>query len=183
MCINVCMYVCMYTHTYIYRGEYISTFLFFGMFWGNRNLYWCHVNLSHSNRKCGSIKWSLVNTSNWQLRGPSRNLLLFGLLGEEDCLNVGQDSSLGNGDTRKELVELFVVADGKLQVTGDDPGLLVVTGSITCQFQNFSSQVLHDCSQVDWGSSTYTFSIVALAQETMDTTDRELKSSSAASGL
>ena len=118
-----------------------------------------------------------------QAARKKKDLLLLCLLGEEYSLDVWQDTTLGNGDTREELVELFVVADGKLQVTGDDPGLLVVTGSITCQFQNFSSQVLHDCSQVDWGSSTYTFSIVALAQKTMDTTNRELKSSSAASGL
>ena len=32
---------------------------------------------------------------------------------------------LGNGDAGQKLVQFLVVADGQLQVTGDDPGLLV----------------------------------------------------------
>ena len=124
-------------------------------------------------------KWSLVVRRE---RG-SVDLLLLGLLGQEDCLDVGQDTTLGNSHTREELVQLFVIADGKLQVTGDDPGLLVITGSIACQLKNFSSKVFHDSSQVDWCTSSYTFSIVALAQQTVDTTNRELKSSPAAAGL
>ena len=56
--------------------------------------------------------------------------LLFGLLGEKDSLDVGEDTSLSNGDSGQEFVQLFVITDGQLQVTGDDPGLLVVTGSV-----------------------------------------------------
>jgi len=68
-------------------------------------------------------------------------------------------------------------------VTGVDPGLLVVTGSVASQLEDLSSEVLHDGSQVDWGTSTYTFSIVALAQETVDTSNWELKSSPCGSAL
>ena len=67
------------------------------------------------------------------------DLLLFGLLGEEHCLDVGEDTTLGNGDTGEELVQLFVIADGELEVTGDDSGFLVVTGSVTSEFKNLSS--------------------------------------------
>merc|ERR1712001_467113 len=63
-------------------------------------------------------------------------------------------------------------------MTGDDPGLLVVTGSIACQFKNLSGQVFHNGSQVDWGTSTDTFGIVSLAEKTMDMSNGELKSSS-----
>ena len=119
----------------------------------------------------------------WFEERRSINLLLLSLLGQKDSLDVGQDTTLGNGDTREELVQLFVVADGKLQVTGDDPGLLVVTGSIASQLENLSSKVLHDSSQVDRSAGTYTFGIVALTQQTMDTSYRELKTSSAATGL
>ena len=106
------------------------------------------------------------------------NLLgLLGLLGEEYSLDVGQYTTLGNGDTAEKLVQLLVITDGQLQVTWDDPGLLVVTGSVACQLKNLSSQVFHDCSQVDWGTSSYTLGIVALAQMTVDTSDWELKSS------
>merc|ERR1711953_729926 len=52
-------------------------------------------------------------------------------------------------------------------MTGDDPGFLVVTSSIACQLKDLSSQV-------DWCSSSDTFSIVAFSQETMDTSNREL---------
>ena len=112
-----------------------------------------------------------------------RSLFLLCLLGQEHSLDVGQDTSLGNGDTRQELVQLLIVADGKLKMTGNDPSLLVVTCSVTGQFKNFSSEVFHDCSQVDWGSSTHSLSIIAFAEETVNTTDRELESSPAAAGL
>ena len=39
-----------------------------------------------------------------------------------DSLDVGQDTSLGNGYSRQELVELLVVADGQLQGTGKKYG-------------------------------------------------------------
>jgi hypothetical protein len=101
---------------------------------------------------------------------------LLGLLGEKNCLNVGQDTSLSNGDTSEELVQLFIVTDGQLQVSWDDSCLLVVTGGIASQLEYFSSQVLHDGSEVHWGTSTDAFSIVAFAKKTVDATNRELKS-------
>lgn len=67
---------------------------------------------------------------------------LFGLLGEENGLDVWQNTALGDSDTREELVQLFVVSDGELKMSRDDPSLLVVSGSITSQLENFSSQVL-----------------------------------------
>jgi hypothetical protein len=109
--------------------------------------------------------------------------LLFGLLGEKDGLDVGEDTSLSNGDSGQEFIQLFVITDSQLQVTGDDPGLLVVTGSIAGQFKNLSCQVFHNGSQVDRGTSSDTFSIVSLAEETMDTTNGELKSSTAGTRL
>ena len=56
--------------------------------------------------------------------GPEKGLLcwmanaclslgLLGLLGEEDGLDVGQDTSLGDGDTGQKLVQLLVVTDGE----------------------------------------------------------------------
>ena len=81
--------------------------------------------------------------------GPEKGLLcwmanaclslgLLGLLGEEDGLDVGQDTSLGDGDTGQELVQLLVVTDGELKMSWDDSGLLVVSGSITGQLENLS---------------------------------------------
>jgi hypothetical protein len=57
---------------------------------------------------------------------------------------------------------------------GNDTGLLVVTGGVTRQFENFSSKVLKDSGQVHGGTSTNTLSIVALSQDTVDTTNGDI---------
>ncbi|KAL8574411.1 hypothetical protein ACOMHN_020394 [Nucella lapillus] len=53
----------------------------------------------------------------------------------------GEDTSLSDGHARQEFVQLLVVADGQLQVTGDDPRLLVVPGSVSCQLQHLGGQL------------------------------------------
>ena len=50
---------------------------------------------------------------------------LFSLLWQQDGLDVGQDTSLGSGDTGQEFVKLFIVTNGKLKMTGNDARLLV----------------------------------------------------------
>ena len=102
--------------------------------------------------------------------------LLFGLLGEKDSLDVGEDTSLSDGDSSQEFVQFFVITDGQLQVTGDDPGLLVVTGGVACQLENLSGQVLKDGSKVHWCTSSNSLGVVAFPQEPVDTSDWELKS-------
>ena len=119
----------------------------------------------------------------WVKASEVSDLLLFGFLGEEYCLDVGEYTTLGNGDTGEEFVQLFVIADGELKMTGDDSGLLVVTGSVASELEDLSSEVFHDGSKVHWCTSTYTLSIVALAEKTVDTSDGELKSSPGATGL
>ena len=108
---------------------------------------------------------------------------LLGLLGQEHSLDVGQYTSLGDGDAGQKFVQLLVVADGQLEMTGNDSGFLVITGGVACQLKNFSSQVLEDGSKVHWGTSTNSFGIVALPQQTVDTSDWELESGPRRSGL
>ena len=108
---------------------------------------------------------------------------LLRLLGEEDSLDVGENTTLSNGDTAEQLVQLLVVADSQLEVTGDDPGLLVVTGSVAGQLEDLSCEVLHDSCHVDGGTGSNTLGIVALPQKTVDTSDGELESSPAGPGL
>ena len=43
---------------------------------------------------------------------------LLGLLGEEDGLDVGEDTALGDGHIGKQLVQLLVDTDGQLEVAG-----------------------------------------------------------------
>jgi len=109
--------------------------------------------------------------------------LLVGLLGEEDGLDVGEDASLGDGDAGEEFVQLLVVADGELQVTGDDSALLVVAGRVAGQLEHLSGQVLHDGGQVDGGAGSDALGVVALAQQTVDAAHGELESGTAGARL
>jgi hypothetical protein len=106
-------------------------------------------------------------------------LALLAFLGQQDGLDVGQNTTLGDGHTRQKFVQFLVITDGQLQVTGDDPALLVISGSIACQFKNLSCQVFHDCSQVHWGTSTYSLGIVSFPQMPVDPTHWELQASTA----
>lgn len=92
---------------------------------------------------------------------------------QRTLVNVGEDTTLGDGDVSEKLVQLLVVPDGELEMTGNDTGLLVVAGSVTSQLEDFSSKVLEDGGEVDGSTGTDTLSVVALAEETVDTTDRE----------
>ena len=93
-----------------------------------------------------------------------RSLFFLCLLGQEHSLDVRQYTALGDGDPGQELVQFLIVTDGELKMTGDDPGLLVVTGSIASQLKHLSSEVFHHGSQVDWGSGTHSLGIVAFAE-------------------
>ena len=88
-------------------------------------------------------------------------------------MNVGQDTTLGDGDVTQQLVQLLIVADGELQMPGDDTGLLVVTGGVASQLENLSSEVLENGGEVDGSTGTDTLSVVALAEQTVDTADGE----------
>ena len=101
--------------------------------------------------------------------------LLLSLLGKKNSLNVRKDTSLSDGDTGEKLVQLFVITDGQLKVTGDDSCLLVVASSVASQLKNLSAQILKHGSQVHWSTCANTLSIVAFAKKTVDTTYRELK--------
>ena len=113
------------------------------------------------------------------------NLLagLLGLLGQENSLDVGKYTTLGDGYTSQQFVQLLVVTHGQLKMTGDDPALLVVTGSVTRQLEDLSRQVLHNGGGVNWGSGSYALGIVSFPQMTMNSSDGELKSGPAGSGL
>ena len=102
---------------------------------------------------------------------------------QRTLVNVGEDTTLGDGDVSEKLVQLLVVPDGELEMAGNDTGLLVVAGSVTGQLQNFSSQIFHDGGQVHWCSGSDTFGVVSFSQQTMDTTDRELESGTGRPGL
>ena len=90
-------------------------------------------------------------------------------------MDVGKNTSLGDGGAVKKLVQLLVVADGKLDVTGDDAGLLVVTSGVSGQLENLSGQVLDDGGEVDGGASSDAASVASLLQEAVDASNGELQ--------
>ena len=106
-----------------------------------------------------------------------------GLLGKKDGLDVGEDSALGDGDASQKPVELLIVPDGQLKVTRDDPGLLVVPGSVAGELEDLGSEVLHDGGEVDRGSSSNEFGVATFAEKTVNPSHRELKTSTAGPGL
>jgi hypothetical protein len=105
----------------------------------------------------------------------AENLSLLSLLGEENCLDVGENTALSDGNSRQELVQLLIIANSQLKVTRNDARLLVVTSSVASQLEDFSTQVFHDGSEVNRGSGSNTFSVVSLTKEAVDPTNRELK--------
>lgn len=98
-------------------------------------------------------------------------------------MDVGQDTTLCDGDVSEQLVQLLIVSDGELKMSGDDTGLLVVTGSVTGQLENLSSEVLEDSGEVDGSTGTDTLSVVALAEQTVDTTNGEGETSLAGTAI
>jgi hypothetical protein len=102
---------------------------------------------------------------------------LGGLLGKKVLVNVGENTTLGDGNVSQKLVQFLIVSDGKLEMTGNDTGLLVVASGVSSKLKDFGSEVLEDGGQVDGGTSTNALSIVALAQKTVNTTDGESQAS------
>ncbi len=67
--------------------------------------------------------------------------MLLTLLGEKDGVNVGKYSTLRDGDAGQQLVELLVVADGQLEMTGRDARLAVVLRGVAGQLQDLGGEV------------------------------------------
>lgn len=67
-------------------------------------------------------------------------------------MNVWENTTLGDGNVSQKLVQLLIVADGELEVTWNDTGLLVVAGSVSGQLEDLGGEVLKDGSEVHWGT-------------------------------
>ena len=105
------------------------------------------------------------------------------LLGQKDCLDVGENASLGDSDTLEQAVQLLIVADGQLQVARVDPLFLVVAGSVAGQLEDLGSEVLHDCCQVDRSAGSHSLGVVSRAKKTVNSSHGELKSCSGRAAL
>jgi hypothetical protein len=66
---------------------------------------------------------------------------LGGLLGKKQVVDVGHDTTAGNGGWSKELWQLIIISYSQLDVTWHNPGLLVISSSISSQFQNLREKL------------------------------------------
>ena len=114
--------------------------------------------------------------------GDGGSLNLLGALGDEHGVDVGENTTLGDGDTAQKLVELLIVSHSQLDMARDDARLLVVAGSVTSELKNLSSEVLEDGGKVHGGTGSDTGSVAALLQEASDTSNGELKTSLGTAG-
>ena len=118
-------------------------------------------------------------------RGGCRlsRLALAGLLGQEHGVDVGEHTALGDGHVAEQLVELFVVSDGELQVSGHDSLLAVVSGSVAGQLEDLGAQVLEHSGQVHGGTTADSVGEPTESQVSANSADGERETSSRASGL
>ena len=101
--------------------------------------------------------------------------LLLALVGEEHGVDVGEDTTGGDGDGAKKLGELLIVADGQLDVAGHDAGLLVVAGGVAGELEDLGGEVLEDGSEVHGGTGTDAGGVLADLEVARDAADGELE--------
>lgn len=141
----------------------------------------CQEKFSTKNQYCGPDKGRLdlifrcIDITNDDDDKKTTLLgFLFGFLGKEHSLNVGQYTTLGDGNTGEKLVQLFVIPDRQLQMTGNDTGLFVIPCGVTSQLENFGGEVFHNGGQVNGSTGTDAFRVVALPEQPVNTADGEL---------
>ena len=101
---------------------------------------------------------------------------LFGrLLGEKNSVNVGENTTGGDGDVAQQLVQLLVVLDGEGEVTRHDARLLVVTGGVASELEDLGAEVLEDGGEVDGGAGAHAGGVLALAEVAPDAAHGELQ--------
>jgi hypothetical protein len=74
----------------------------------------------------------------------------------------------------EQLVQLLVVTNGQLEMTGHDTLLLVIPRRIPSEFENLGREVFEDGCEVDGGARTDALCVVSALQHAVDTTDGEL---------
>jgi len=108
-----------------------------------------------------------------------------GELGNTSVLLGGlrRDDTTTGDSSLDEDIELFVVANSVLEVTRGDTLDAVLKRNVTSELKNLSAEVLKNGSAVDSGGGTDTLLAVDTGlQETVDTTDGELKTSALGAG-
>jgi hypothetical protein len=64
-------------------------------------------------------------------------------------VNVWQDTTLCDCDVSEKFVQFLIIANGELEMTRNDTGLLIITGSIASQLENFGREIFEDGRKVN----------------------------------
>ncbi|KAH0460367.1 hypothetical protein IEQ34_011030 [Dendrobium chrysotoxum] len=84
------------------------------------------------------------STSNKLWKFPPASSAIVGVLGTHErrpfgkkhTVNIGHDSTIGDGGVSKKPRKLLVIPNGELDVSWNDPAFLVVSGCISGQLKN-----------------------------------------------
>lgn len=79
---------------------------------------------------------------------------LLSLLSNQRFVDVRDHTTPSYGSLDKRI-QFFITTDCKLQVTWSDTLYFEILGSVTCQLQYLSSEVLQNCSTVHGSSGTH----------------------------
>jgi hypothetical protein len=96
---------------------------------------------------------------------------------DELGVDVGENSTGSDGDLAQELVQLLVVSDSELNVSGDDSHLLALLSGVSGEFQDLSDHVLQHGGEVHGSARTDSAGVSAVLQESSNSANRELKTS------
>lgn len=91
-------------------------------------------------------------------------------------MDVGQDTTRGDRDATEELVQLLIVLDGERDVAGDNTTLLVVTGGVAGELEDFGAEILEDGRKVDGRTGSHAGGVLNdLRQERVSGREKRLQ--------
>lgn len=104
-----------------------------------------------------------------------------GFLLDKEVVDVFLGTTVGNDGVAQELVEFRILLDGHEDASRHNSGLLEGLGAVSREFEDFSSQVFEDSGEVNWSSSSDSFGVSSLLEESSDSTNWEVETGLAAS--
>ena len=96
-------------------------------------------------------------------------------------MDVGENTTGSNSGTTHKFVELIVVSDGHLDVSGDDSGSLEILSGVSGELEDLSCEVLKDGGKIDWGTGSNSLGVSSLSKVSGDSSYWELESGSGGS--
>ena len=119
--------------------------------------------------------WSLISN-----RSVGSSLIFSGW--NESNVDVWKDSTCGDSGVSHKSGELLVISDGELNMSWDNSWSSVVSGGVTCEFEDLSGEVFKDGGKINWGTGTNSLGMSSLPKMSGDSSYWELESSSGGSG-